>query len=50
MRWFWIKEIQRMEEIRKQRLNCRCGLHVYKWSWWHLRRECMHCGKKKERK
>lgn len=29
------------------RLRCRCGLHVYKWSWRHLSKECVYCKKRK---
>ena len=48
MRWFWIDVIEKIEQDRKQRLKCRCGMHVYKWSWRHLRRECVYCKKKKK--
>lgn len=40
--------LAQFEKIKqKQRLKCRIGLHVYKWSWRHLRHECIYCGKKK---
>lgn len=28
------------------RMQCRCGLHVYKWSWWRMCRRCVYCGKR----
>lgn len=44
MRWWFLREL---EQDRQRKLKCRIGLHVYKWSWRHLRRECIYCGKKK---
>ena len=41
----WIREM--LADQKRRQLKCRVGLHVYKWSWRHLRHECIYCGKKK---
>lgn len=46
-----IHEIQKTTEYTKHRkLKCRCGIHTYKWSWRHLCKVCIFCGKKKQLK